>query len=93
MAKFAVIDGENVVNTIIADSIQEAESISGKTCIEYTTEPADIGGFYINGIFIPKKPFPSWILENNIWVAPVPEPTDKEHVYCWDESKLNWVMQ
>jgi hypothetical protein len=51
MANFAVIEGENVVNTIIANSKEIAEQITGKTCIKYTNEPAETGGTYINGIF------------------------------------------
>ena len=51
MANFAVTEGNNVVNTIIADSKEIAEQITGKTCIKYTNEPAEIGGTYINGIF------------------------------------------
>lgn len=51
MAKFAVIDGENVINTILAESKEIAEQITGKTCIEFTTESAEIGGTYINGVF------------------------------------------
>lgn len=51
MANFAVIEGENVINTIVADSKEIAEQVTGKTCIKYTNEPAEIGGTYINGIF------------------------------------------
>lgn len=51
MANFAVIEGENVINTIVADSKEIAERVTGKTCIKYTNEPAEIGGTYINGIF------------------------------------------
>jgi hypothetical protein len=57
MANFAVINGENVINTILAESKETAEQITGFTCIEYTTEPAETGGTYINGVFA-KAPFP-----------------------------------
>ena len=41
--------------------------------------------------FIPPKPFPSFILEENscLWNAPVNYPTDGKH-YFWNESILNW---
>lgn len=55
MAKFAVLDGNNVINTIIADSKEIAEQITNKTCIEFTIEPAEVGGTYSNGIFIPRE--------------------------------------
>lgn len=44
MANFAVIESGKVVNTIVADSKAIAEEVTGKTCIEFTSEnPAVIG--------------------------------------------------
>ena len=42
--------------------------------------------------FIPPKPFPSWVLNEDTcwWEAPVPYPTDG-NPYMWDESVTNWV--
>lgn len=42
--------------------------------------------------FIPPKPFPSWILDENkcLWYAPVPRPNDGK-AYIWDESTVQWV--
>ena len=95
MSNFAVLEGENVVNTILADSKLIAEEVTGKTCIEFTTEPAEPGGKYVNGVFIPRKPFPSWILNSdNVWEAPVsPPPRDPQNpkAYYWDESIVKWV--
>lgn len=89
MAKFAVIDGENIINTIIAESKEIAEQLTGKTCIEFTTESAQVGGTYTGGLFIPKKIFPSWLLnENNEWEPPVPRPDGN---VAWDESTTSWV--
>lgn len=63
MAKFAVIDGSLVINTILAESKEIAEQITGKTCVEFTTEPAEVGGTYSNGEFAPTErpvtPFPT----------------------------------
>ena len=41
--------------------------------------------------FIPPKPFPSWVLDENIcqWNAPVACPTDG--IYIWDEASLSWL--
>lgn len=90
MAKFAVIDGENVINTIIAESKEIAEELTGKTCIEFTTEPAGVGSTYVGGVFIPKKTFPSWVLNaNNEWESPVSRPTEGN--FAWDESTVSWV--
>ena len=35
MPTFAVIDNGSVENCIVADTLTDAESISGKTCVEY----------------------------------------------------------
>ena len=41
--------------------------------------------------FIPKKPFNSWILNEDTcrWIAPVAYPQD-DNKYIWNESKLTW---
>ena len=41
--------------------------------------------------FIPKKPFNSWILNEDtcLWNAPVAYPQD-ENKYTWNESTLTW---
>ncbi len=43
--------------------------------------------------FIPKKPFNSWILNENtcLWNAPVAYPTDNEK-YTWNELTLAWDL-
>ena len=44
-------------------------------------------------VFIPPKPYPSWLLNTTIyqWEAPVPYPDDGK-MYYWDESTLSWVL-
>jgi len=55
---------------------------------------AGIGYTYdaIRDAFIPPKPFPSWVLneETCLWSAPVAMPTDGQ-MYQWDESTTSWV--
>ena len=48
--------------------------------------------------FIPPKPYPSWLLneETCLWNSPVPYPTDVGTVenpkrYSWDEITTSWV--
>jgi hypothetical protein len=43
--------------------------------------------------FIPKKPYNSWILNENTcqWEAPVAKPTDGKR-YNWNETNLNWEL-
>jgi hypothetical protein len=92
---FAVIEDGIVVNTIVADSQSIAEEVTGLTCIEYTTEPAEPGGTYSNGAFIGRKPHPSWITDGGSgWTAPVAYPdVDPENPksYSWNEDSLSWV--
>lgn len=42
--------------------------------------------------FIPPKPFPSWVLneETCLWEAPVAIPDDGQR-YQWDEATTSWV--
>ena len=56
---------------------------------------AGIGFSYdsIKDIFLPPKPYPSWILDvNNNWQAPVPDPNDNFKQYIWNEQEQNWVF-
>ena len=90
MKKYAVIEGNNILNTIVSESQEVAENITGKTCVEFTEELAEPGGTYENGIFIPRKPFDSWVLNaSNSWEAPVPYPLDDKS-YFWNEEIRNW---
>lgn len=42
--------------------------------------------------FIPPKPFPSWVLDENtcLWNSPIPYPDDGNR-YNWDENSQTWV--
>lgn len=50
--------------------------------------------FYDNvkDAFIPPKPYPSWILDNEtcLWNSPVPHPNDGK-LYDWDEDNQKWI--
>jgi hypothetical protein len=47
---------------------------------------------YINDVFIPPKPYSSWVLNNTTWNwdAPTPMPTDGK-IYQWDEATKAWT--
>jgi hypothetical protein len=55
---------------------------------------AGIGYTYdsVRNAFIPPKPYPSWILDEQRcrWDAPVTRP-DNRTDWIWDESSLSWV--
>jgi hypothetical protein len=42
--------------------------------------------------FIPPKPYPSWVLDENTcqWGSPTPMPTD-DKLYTWNEESTSWV--
>lgn len=49
--------------------------------------------------FIPPKPFPSWVLDEDTcqWKSPVPYPTDtgtpeNPKRYTWNEESTSWVL-
>ena len=48
--------------------------------------------------YIPKKPFNSWILNEQtcLWEAPVAKPTEElenNQYYSWNESIINWEIK
>lgn len=55
---------------------------------------AGIGFTYdpIRDAFIPPKPFPSWVLDEDtcLWKSSVPYPNDGQH-YVWNEQVKNWL--
>ena len=82
-----VVDGivENVI--VIA-----ADHVLADGEVEYTAaNRAGIGYQYDGTAFIPPQPFPSWVLNNYVWEAPVPYPDDGQP-YVWDENLLNWTL-
>jgi hypothetical protein len=53
MANYAVIENGTVTNTIIADTKEIAEQVTGFACVEYTEEnPAGIGYTYDGENFV-----------------------------------------
>lgn len=44
-------------------------------------------------VFIPPKPYSSWILNNETydWEAPTPYPGDIDSRYMWDEEEQDWA--
>jgi len=93
----AIIENGIVVNTIVCESVELAESLIGLTAVEYTIENAvGIDWTYnsTTGKFRSPQPFPSWIFNEEIkkWKAPVAYPTDDKN-YIWDEATTSWVEQ
>jgi hypothetical protein len=56
---------------------------------------ASVGGIYdsTRDAFIPPKPYPSWILNEDscLWESPVPYPdADSDERYEWNEENQTW---
>jgi hypothetical protein len=57
MGNFAVFNGDMVINTIIAESKEVAESVTGRTCVEYTSSnPAFIGAIWNGESYVFPEP-------------------------------------
>ncbi len=62
MKNFAVVVNGVVENCIVAESIEIAQQVTGKDCVEYTMEDgASIGFLYASGVFT--NPNPQIIIE------------------------------
>lgn len=96
MANYAVIDNGVVINTIVADSQEIAEQLTGFGCAEYTEEnPLGINWYWDNTAngYIAPAPFQSWVYNysSKIWEAPTPMPSEAGKGFIWDEATTSWV--
>ena len=84
----ACIMGGIVQNVIVVG----ADYTPDPTCeVEYTADmPVGIGWEYDGTGFIPPQPFPSWVLNDYVWEAPVAMPDD-DAAYYWDERSTSWA--
>ena len=92
MTTYAVIKNDLVVNKIIAESKEMAETITGLSCVEIgNSQVVEIDSSYLDNQFIGKAPYPSWTYNSQLeeWVAPEAKPED-ENFYIWSEEDLNW---
>jgi hypothetical protein len=95
MINFAELDeNNNVINVIVATDASITQ-IPGKfiKCSDVTGEVA-ISGHYNkdNNKFVFPKPFPSWILNENLeWESPLGDKPLKEgFLYAWNEESGAW---
>jgi hypothetical protein len=87
----------NTINGIYIDPITR---LSGDQSLAFRKHPAEIGGTFDEekNAFLPKKPFNSWIFDENIWgwKASKEKPSDvvdgvPRKVY-WDEATQEWII-
>jgi hypothetical protein len=107
MSHFAEIDEHNIVlRVLVGDNNAPNEGLDwfvenfGGRWIQtsynanFRKNFAGIGMIYDERLdaFIPPKPYPSWVLneENCQWQAPIPYPDD-DLMYEWDEDSQQWL--
>ena len=54
------------------------------------TNPAYVGGKFIDGFFYAPQPYPSWTPSQGVWIAPKPMPEDDQR-YIWNEEAQEWI--
>jgi hypothetical protein len=63
------------------------------------TNPAYVGGDYVDGYFYPPQTYPSWTRNNGNWISPIPKPILTEEqvlegkYYKWNEDIINWEVK
>lgn len=77
------------IDTVIAVNIWEDDYVL-EANERLVTNPAYVGGKFIDGFFYAPQPFPSWTPHEGQWIAPKPMPED-EYSYVWDESAQEWT--
>ena len=96
MANYAVIENQIVVNVVVAESDYASRF---ENWIEIP-DKFGIDDTYDNErkMFIKRKIFPSWILDEQtgFWNPPTPRPDDygvgnPPKNYRWDEETLSWM--
>ena len=102
MAHFAKLNNNLVTEVIVAekDFINSGQVgdeflwVQTSYNANFRKNYAGLGYTYdkIRDAFIPPKPFPSWVLDEETcnWNSPVPMPMDGK-MYTWNEETTNWV--
>jgi hypothetical protein len=90
MNKYAIIQDSVVVNYIEYESQPTNPPIGFEEgTIAILNNEIGVGYTYKNGVFTASKPYPSWVLIDNRWQAPIPCPKDK--LCFWNEETQSWV--
>ena len=88
MANYAIVKNGVVTNIIVADD-QETANLFGHA-VEYSDASSTGIGYTYDGVsFTPPSPYPSWVLVDGVWTAPIPYPTGRK-IYSWNETTNSW---
>jgi len=93
MSKYAKINRDSVVeNVIVCDDSKISLFEGDYVKVTTSTREAGIGGSYNKFLnkFIDIKPYPSWILTDDlVWVSPIGD-SPKDGDYEWNEDSGQW---
>jgi hypothetical protein len=92
MTNYAIIENGTITNIVVAESIENVESVTSKTVVLCNDEKMQIGSDLFEGNWRLPKPFASWIWDGQNWTAPVVAPEPKE-CYDWNEETGNWEQK
>lgn len=91
-AYYGYLHGQKCLRT--SYNTQGGQHVSGGT--PFRKNYAGIGFSYSDDLdaFIPPKPYPSWILneETCLWEPPIPYPDPGTDIYTWNEEKQTWDL-
>ena len=88
--RYATLSNGIVSNIVTASEEWIAAQDNAADFIPYSSDnPAYIGGPYMDGVFYPPRPFPSWTPVDGRWQPPTPRPSEGD--WYWDEDTLSWV--
>lgn len=92
MIEVAVLNGHYVQNIILAESVEVAEQLTGKSCA--IAGDAKIGYLWNEELqrYLPARPFASWSWDDELqeWAPPAQKPEDGAE-YEWDENAQSWT--
>lgn len=93
--KFAKVSGAVIVQVIVAESKESADSILKAESVELERN-AGVGWFYDEtiGDYVPPKFYPSWVFDPELWmwVAPEAKP-ETEPEAEWREGFGKWLTE
>lgn len=92
MAIYGVINNDHIINVIVAESQEIAESVVGFPVLLLDGTEIGINWSKIDGDWMPPKPYPSWVKNGQSWEAPVPMPEKVlGFYYSWSEEEQTWL--
>jgi len=88
--KIAIIENGKVVNVVAGELEVVAKLFEQTQPVTETTGNAWIGARFNGEKFEPKKPYPSWVWNEDTFSYDAPRPKP-EGLYYWDETAVDWV--